>query len=78
MEKFDCTCDSDDKYILLNYPPLSRQPYFFFQVDHSATRDKEAETHQDPGNNKKKRKPRRRKFNWFSDLYWVSSIKQSG
>ena len=31
MEKFDCTYDSDDKYILLNYPPLSRQPYFFFR-----------------------------------------------
>ena len=31
MEKFDYTCDSEDKYILLNYPPLSRQPYFFFR-----------------------------------------------
>ena len=29
-----------------------------FLNGHSATRHEEAETHQDPGNNKKKRKPR--------------------
>ena len=40
-----------------------------FLDGHSATRHEEAENHQDPGNNMKKRKPRRRKFNWFSDSY---------
>ena len=69
MEKFDWrTCDSDEKYIWLNYPLLSWQSSFF-QVGKSAIKHEEAEIHQDPGNNKKKREPRRRKFNWFSDSY---------